>query len=207
MSLDTIPNDNKAVIKLTTDGRVVSQNVGHNGPAVIRSTGYTDFDATQLVEFTDSSFRALPAKVSATTRSNIHSVSKAGGGAGRRIVANVGMQKAHEKQGQANRIAADHAETRIARRMTEKIDERLDKAWKRYQNDYRLPLERRGELPQHTRFSTTDSALAFETTQANRGQLAAPVRRPSCPPTGPRACGCTNRRSTTTRRRCSAVQR
>jgi hypothetical protein len=181
VSLDTVPNDDKAIVKLSTDGRVVSQNVGRNGPAVIRSTGYTDFDATQLVEFTDSSFRALPAQVAATTRSNIHSVSKAGGGMGRRIVANVGMQKAHEKQGQANRIAADHAEVRIARRMTEEIDDRLRKAWNRYQNDYRLPLARRGELPEHTRFSTTDSSLAFETTQANRGQLAAPGAPPELP--------------------------
>ncbi len=181
VSLDTVPNADKAIIKLSTDGRVVSQNVGHNGPAVIRTTGYTDFDATQLVELTASSFRALPAKVSATTRSNIHSVSKAGGGMGRRIVANVGMQKAHEKQGQANRIAADHAETRIARRMTDEVDDRLRKAWKRYQNDYRLPLERRGDLPQYTRFSTTDSTLAFETTQANRGQLAAAGAAPELP--------------------------
>ena len=71
---------------------------------------------------------------------------------GRRIVANVGMQKAHEKQGQANRIAADHAEMRIARRMTDEIDDRLSKAWNRFQNDYRLPLERRGELPQRDAF-------------------------------------------------------
>ena len=56
VSLATIPNDKMAIIKLTTDGRVVSQNVGYNGPAVIRSTGFTDFDATQLVEFTDIKF-------------------------------------------------------------------------------------------------------------------------------------------------------
>jgi hypothetical protein len=177
VDLVTVPSQDKAIIKITTDGRVVSQNMGYNGPAVIRSTGYTDFDATQFVEFTPSRFYALPAQVSASTRSNIHSVSKAGGGAGRRIVANVGMKKAHEKQGQANRIAGQHAEVRIADRMTAEIDKRLKKAWNRYRNEYRLPLERRGENP-ISRFSTTDSALAFETTQANRGQLAAPAAPP-----------------------------
>ena len=181
VALKTVPSGDKAVLELKTNGRVVSQNVGRNGPAVIRSTGYTDFNASQLVELTDANFRALPARVSATTRSNIHSVSKAGGGMGRRMVANVGMQKAHEKQGQANRIAADHAEVRIARRMTDEIDKRLVKAWDRFQNNYRLPLERHGELPEQMRFSTTDSALAFETTQANRGQLAAPAAAPEPP--------------------------
>jgi hypothetical protein len=181
VALKTIPNDDKAVVEITTNGRVVSQNVGHNGPAVIRSTGYTDFVATQLIEFTDTSFRALAPKVEATTSSNIHSVSKSGGGLGRRMVANVGTQKAHEKQGQANRIAADHAETRIARRMTDEIDDRLGKAWSRFQNDYRLPLERRGELPEHLHFSSTDDELAFEATQANRSELAAPSAPPEAP--------------------------
>jgi hypothetical protein len=181
VALKTIPNDGKAVIELNTSGRVVSRNVGHNGPAVIRTTGYTDFVATQLIEFTDTSFRALAPKVDATTRSNIHSVSKAGGGMGRRMVANVGTQKAHEKQGQANRIAAQHAEVRIARRMTDEVDDRLGKAWSRFQDDYRLPLERRGELPQHIQFSTTDSEMALETTQANRRQLAAPAAPPEAP--------------------------
>ncbi len=181
VTLETIPSEDKAIIKLTTNGRVVSQNVGTNGPAVIRSTGYTNFGAAQLVEFTSTSFRALTAAVNARTSSSIHSVSKAGGGAGRRIVANVGMEKAHEKQGQANRIAGQHAETRIARRMTEEIDKRLKKAWDRYQNDYRLPLARRGELPEYTRFSTTDHSLNYETTQASRGRLAASTAPPELP--------------------------
>lgn len=181
VALDTIPNDQMAVIKLTTDGRVVSQNRGYKGPAVIRSTSYTDFIATQFVEFTASRFRALPAKVSANTGSNIHSVSKAGGGIGSRLVASQGMQRAREKQGQANRIAANHAENRIARRMTDEIDDRLSKAWNRYRNDYLLPLERRGDAPKHSRFSSTDSTLAFETTQASRSQLGAPAAPPESP--------------------------
>ncbi len=181
INLRTVPNDELAELALDTNGRVVSQNVGRNGPAVIRTTSFTDFNATQNIELSDARFRALPPRVSASTRSNIHSVSKAGGGAGKRIVANVGIDKAREKQGQANRIAASHAEVRIARRMTDEINDRLGKAWKRYQNDYRLPLERRGDLPQHTRFSTTDQALAFETTQANRSQLAAPGAAPALP--------------------------
>jgi hypothetical protein len=173
VALKTVPSDNKAVIELETNGKVVSQNVGRNGPAVIRSTGYTNFDADVVVELTSDRFVAFPAKVNASTSSSLHSVSKAGGGLGSRLVANVGMDKAHEKQGQANRIAADHAEVRISRRMTDEIDDRLHKAWDRYQNDYRLPLVRRGMAPEYTRFSTTDSALDFETTQASRGQLAA----------------------------------
>jgi hypothetical protein len=97
------------------------------------------------------------------------------------MVSSIGTQKAHEKQGQANRIAANHAETRISRRMTDEIDDRLAKAWKRYQTDYRLPLVRRGAAPDYTRFSTTDNALDYESTQATRGQLAANSAPPELP--------------------------
>jgi hypothetical protein len=181
VTLKTVPSDDKAIIQLDTKGRVVSQNVGHNGPAVIRSTGYTNFDAKVVVELSDNKFVAFPARVNASTSSNIHSVSKAGGGMGRRVVANVGMDKAREKQGQANRIAADHAETRIANRMSSEIDGKLAKAWKRYENDYRLPLARRGASPEFAQFSTTDNSLDYVTTQATRGQLAAPSAPPELP--------------------------
>jgi hypothetical protein len=181
VALRTVPSAEKAVIELKTDGRVVSQNVGRNGPAVIRSTGYTDFDANVVVELTNDRFVAFPAKVAARTSSNIHSVSKAGGGLGSRLVSNVGMQKAHEKQGQANRIAASHAEQRISHRMTDEIDDRLHKAWDRYQTDYRLPLLRRGAAPEYARFTTTNESLAFETTQADRNELAAPTAPPDLP--------------------------
>jgi len=181
VTLRTIPSDNKAVIQLDTRGRVVSQNVGRNGPAVIRSTGYTNFDAKVVVELSENKFVSFPARVNATTSSALHSVSKAGGGIGRRVVANVGMDKARQKQGQANRIAADHAETRISRKMTREIDEKLAKAWKRYESDYRLPLARRGASPEYACFSTTDSSLDYVTTQATRGQLAAPSAPPEMP--------------------------
>jgi hypothetical protein len=181
VSLQTVPNDKMAVIELDTRGRVVSQNIGRNGPAVIRSTGYTDFTAMQDVEFSDSRFRALPARVSARTNSTIHSVSKAGGGIGSRMVANIGTQKANEKKGQANRIAAQHAEVRIARRMNDEVDKRLKDAWERYQTDYRNPLVRRGALPDDVRFSTTNDALHFQVTQAGRSTLGAPDAAPEAP--------------------------
>ena len=174
MELRLIPTEDHAVVELTTDGNVVSQNVGRNGPAVIRSTGRTSFQATQIVELADDGFRAQPAKVSARTGSDLHSVSKAGGGIGRRVVASQGMSRAREKQGQANAISADHAEDRIARRMNDEVSDRLNDAWQNYQDNYRLPLVRRGALPDEIRFTSTEDAIALEVIQAQRAQLGAP---------------------------------
>ena len=143
-----------------------------------------------------------------STRSNIHSVSKAGGGTGRRIVANVGMKKAHEKQGQANRIAAQHAEVRIANRMTDEIDKRLKQGLESLSK--RLPPAARAprRIARISRFSTTDSVARVRNA---RKPIAAssprPPRRPNRPPAATSCFGSTNRPSTTTSPRCSAARR
>jgi hypothetical protein len=177
----TVPSPDRATVKLTTQGHTDSNNVGRNGPAVIRSTGHTDFTATKVVELADNAFRATPAQVSAHTKSDVHSVTKAGGGLGSNLVSRMGMQQVQQKHAQADSIASDHAEGRIARRIDQEVSDRLSKARQRYNDDYRLPLARRGELPEDIHFSTTDDALIVQVTQANRSQLGAPSEPPAIP--------------------------
>jgi hypothetical protein len=177
----TVPSNDRATIELRSKGHVETQNTGRNGPAVIRTTGHTDFTATKEIHFTDKEFRAPPAKVSATTRSDIHSVSKAGGGIGSRIVQSQGMSRARQNQGRANAIAADHAEDRIGRRINEEVDKKLRDARQRYDDQYRHPLARRGEVPEDIRFASTESAVLITATQANRGQLGAAGAPPALP--------------------------
>ena len=178
VSLRTVPSEERARLELISNGHSVSDNVGRNGPAVICSTGYTDYTATKLVELEYSAFRSRPARVSAQTRSDIHSVSKAGGGLGSRIVARVGQDRARQRQGQTNAIAADHAEDRIARRINDEVAEELRDARRQYEEEFRQPLVRRGELPPYIRFSTTDDAMNVVATQASRSQLGAPSGPP-----------------------------
>lgn len=181
--ITTIPADDRAVLELKSTGRVESQNVGTNGPAVIRSTGVTDYTATKRVELSDAEFRADPAKATATTNSDIHSIGKRGGGLGSRMVSNIGWQRARQNHSRADAIAADHAEDRIERRFNEETSDKLRDARKRYEDEYRRPLVRRGELPEHIRFNSATDALALEVAQANAGQLAA-SGAPPAPPEG-----------------------
>ena len=59
--------------------------------------------------------------------------------------------------------------------------DKLSDARKRYEDEYRRPLERRGEVPDHIQFSSIKDALALEVTQAGRGQLAAAADPPARP--------------------------
>ena len=177
----TVPSADRAMVQLTTKGHTESENVGRNGPAIIRSTAHTDFTANKVVELSDAAFKAQPAKVDASVKSDVHSVSKAGGGLGSNLVSRMGMSQVRQKHAQADSIATDHAQGRISRRVDQEVSDKLAKARKRYDDDYRLPLARRGELPDDIKFSTTEDALLVQLTQASHAQLGAPTAPPELP--------------------------
>ena len=174
----SIDSENKAVLQFNSKGRTVSQNIGHKSPAVIHSTAYTDFTSVKRVELTDKAFTGLASRANATTDTHIHSVAKQGGGLGSRLVSRIGWNRARQSEHRAEAIAADHAEDRIQNRMNDEVGDKLSDARERYENEYRRPLERRGEVPEHIRFSSTKKDLAIEVTQATPSQLAAPGAPP-----------------------------
>ena len=181
MEVASIPSEDRAILQFRSRGRSTSQNVGHNGPAVIHSTGHTNFTAIKRVELSDEAFVSLPSQATARTDSDIHSIAKRGGGLGSRIVSNQGWQRARQTKGQTDAIAADHAEDRIERQFNRDVNEELRDARRRYEEEYREPLARRGELPEHIRFSSDEDSISIQAVQASRGQLGAA----GDPPAGP----------------------
>ena len=177
----TIPSEDRAVLQFRSRGRSTSQNVGNNGPAVIRSTGNTDFTATKRVLLSNEAFVSEPARAVARNRSDIHSISKRGGGLGSRMVANQGWQQARQRQPRTDAIAAEHAEERIERRFNEDVNRELREARERYEEEYLRPLARRGRLPEEVRFRSDENSLAIEATQASGGELGAPGPPPEQP--------------------------
>jgi hypothetical protein len=175
----TIPSNDKAVVEFHSKGHTFSDNTGFNGPAVIRSTSDTNYTAKKRVELSDKAFVTKSASADATTDLHLHSVSKNGGGLGSRLVSSIGWRKAQQSRGQAESIAANHAETRIEDRFNEDLDDEVHKARKRYDDEYRRPLERRGEVPEHIRFSSDKDSVDFEVTQASRSQIGAPNAPPA----------------------------
>ena len=175
----SIPSDNKAVVEFHSKGHVFSNSTGYNGPAVIRSTSDTNFTAKKRVELSDKAFVAASARANANTDIHLHSVSKKGGGLGSRFVSSIGWKKAQSSQGQAESIAADHAEDRIEDKFNDELDDEIQKSRKRYVEEYRRPLERRGEVPDHIRFSSDKDSVNFEVTQASHSQLGASGNPPA----------------------------
>jgi hypothetical protein len=181
VSVRTVPNEDRAILELMSVGDSESINRGYKGPAVIRSTAHTGFTATTLVELSDQEFRAHTVHADARTRSNIHSVSKQGGGFGSLFVSRIGWSKAQESHARADSIASAHAENRIRRRITDDVSDKLQDARDRYEENYRDPLASRGKLPEQIKFYTTEDSMDVKVTQANDWQLAASGGPPALP--------------------------
>ncbi len=126
---------------------------------MIRSTSDTNFTAKKRVELSDEAFVATSARANAKTDTHLHSVSKQGGGLGSRLVSSIGWRRAQSSQGQAESIAADHAEDRIENKFNDELNDEIQDARKRYEDEYRRPLERRGEVPDHIRFSSDKDSI------------------------------------------------
>src|SRR4029079_15874810 len=163
----------KGLVEFHSKGHVWSNSVGYDGPAVIRSTSDTDFTAKNSGAVSDEAVTTTSAAADADTNIHLHSVAKQGGGLGSRLVSSIGWKRAQGSRGQAESIAAKHAENRIANKFNDELDDEVRKARKRYEDEYRRPLERRGEVPDHIRFSSDKNSIGFEVTQASHSELGA----------------------------------
>jgi hypothetical protein len=178
VNVASIPSNDKAVLELVSSGRTCSENVGYNGPVVIRSTSFTDFTATKRVELTDEFFAARPASASARTNSRIQSVSSRRRGLFSRMISNIGRRRAEQSRPQADAIASGRATGRVARNFNQEVSRDLRDARRRYDEEFRRPLARRGELPAYTHFSSDHRSVRVELAQATPSQLGAAGRPP-----------------------------
>lgn len=177
----TLPADDRARFLLSVAGNTHARTIGLNGPAIMRSTSNTRFTSQKIVEITDPSFWVYPADVDASTNSHTYSVQKRGGGIGSRLVSRIGSRRVAESKSQADAIASDHAEDRIASETNEEVLEQIRKARDRYTDEFRRPLTRRNAYPDLIHYSSTDSLMAVELLQATRHQLAAATPPPVSP--------------------------
>lgn len=180
ISLNLIPDNNRAVYELLFSGNVASTTVGRNGPAVIHSLGNTAFTARKRILLDSMGLSQIDASTQAVTSSKTT-------GVGvtikipivKGIVRKIATQKVAEKKGQGNYIGARHAEVRINHRFDEEVWNNLASAHQKFQDVLVLPAKRYGQPSDQLHFSTTDSQLKVVGMHANRLQLAAPISPPA----------------------------
>lgn len=116
----------QATFQVLIEGTAHSRSTGYNGPAIIYSRSVTHFTATKQVVFDPGrGFYALPPEVHARTTTYTDGIDSTRGGIVGRIVRRRATEQAAAKHDEAQEIARQKAERRIAAAFDRLMDERL----------------------------------------------------------------------------------
>jgi len=166
------PCDTHARIRLLLSGQTHSTSVGYNGPVVIDSRGVTQVQGDKLICVDVNGLSSAPATACCSTHSTICSIS-ANRKFGHRLIERVASRRAGSQKAQAEAIASDHAEHRVASNLDQRTLGFLSEANAKYESKFRQALARRRALPQQMHFRTSSDHLQVTALHALPDQLAA----------------------------------
>ncbi len=166
-------DDQRAAFAVQLSGQIDSVNRGYNRGVTIRSTALTDVQATKRILFDPMGITTFDADADCRTKSHITGIS-----AKSCLMEKIARRRVGKSKGQAEQVASRHAARRVEERINDQVEELLADVRERYQENFRLPLLRRGEFPQEMALRTQDGRLQLAWRQANAYQLAAPTQPP-----------------------------
>ncbi len=173
VTVDLVPDPNRAAINIRLIGRIHSDTVGQNGPATLYTTGLTSVDAHKTLLIDAEGVHGQRAVAKCRTNTRIDDISVG------RLAENTAWSRASAQKPDAERVAARHAEQRVVRRIDSQASELVTKATDGFQNKFRSPLLRRGAYPELLQFSTTADQLLVKMAHASRFQVAAATPPPA----------------------------
>jgi hypothetical protein len=174
VSVELVPDPDRAVLDIFLAGQANSSNVGYNGPVKVYSTGWTSVWARKRVYVDAAGLEGDRAVADCSTDSRIDSISARCG-----LVRRMAWKKARQSQAQAERVASSHAEGRVARQFNAQVGEMLANANEQFTGRFRNPLLRRDAFPNALHLATTADRLTVQATRAGISQIAAPGPPPT----------------------------
>ena len=126
----------------------------------------------------DDRFYASPTNVSARARNHIRSVRKTGGDFGRKLIEKIAWKKVLQKKAQTERIAAEKARRRISAKFDKRVFTALTQGREKYEQKLRLPMLRRGFVPEEVHFTSNTGALLAQMSLATGRQLSTDTSPP-----------------------------
>jgi hypothetical protein len=169
-------NPNAAGFNIFLTGQAASNNVGYNRGVTIYTTGLTQISGSKYLQMTEAGMMGWPAAACCNTSTHINGICARGP-----LVERIAWKRAGQQQGQAQAIASDHAEVRVANRMNQKAGEMIAEQNQKYYEKFRNPLIRKGAFPELLRFSSTADRGLVRVLQASGGKLGAPAAPPQQP--------------------------
>lgn len=178
VSVEFVPSEDRAVMDLLFQGTINSDSVGYNGPVTIFGVGNTPIGARKRLVLDAEQLSGLPTASSAVQEFTICDIQ-----ARHQLIENLAWRRAGKQKGEADYIAARHAEQRFSERMDQRADSMLSKANQGMLQKLRGPLTERGLFPDRFQLSTAPDALQLLIQDEGAGHLAAPAAPPQAGPT------------------------
>jgi hypothetical protein len=169
-----------AAIDILLTGTAYSRTVGHNGPAVIHSTGVTGLAGRKRLVLDEFGLRAYPAASNARTSTTINGVGVNANFLAH-VIQKVATKRVYQSKSQAEAIAARHAQARLNSRMDAQSLNLLAQGNRDFWAKFRNPLLRVGAFPEQLHFSSWDDRLMVSATRADSYQLGATTPSPAAP--------------------------
>lgn len=163
-----VPSDDAGAIAIRLIGTAHSTNVGYNGPVTIHSHGRTAIRATTRVLIDENGLRYAKPTASASTSTTIDAIC-----ASCALIRKVAWKRALGSKAEAEQIASGKARRRVVSRIESEASELIAEADENYQRRFRTPLLRWDAFPTSLIFSTTESGLRVQATQAADNHVAA----------------------------------
>jgi hypothetical protein len=173
----TLESPNKALIDLHMFGLIDSYTTAYKGPAVVDSHGTTNIDAHKLLMFDEDGLHENCAVVQANTCTEFLCIGSTKRFANK-LITKMATKKAYENKAEAEEIAAEHAEERLAAKFNEQTGELVAKTNERLRTKFKDPLVRRGMYPQQVHVSTDANQIIVTALSADSYQLGAPDAPP-----------------------------
>ena len=169
------PNPAFATFDAMVEAVNYSNNVGHNGPVCIYSTGQTRLSADKRFWLDAMGLHAHPAQAAAEAHTTINDIVSI---KGRKMVERIAWRKAGKQIGQAEAIASAHATSRFGARIDAQAEPLIQRANEQFEAKARKPLDERRGFPRVLNFDTLAAALEIHGAEALELQLAAPSAPP-----------------------------
>lgn len=156
VTVELIPRAEFGEIDVIFRGRIASDTVGRNGPAVVYSESSTGAATRKPIKIDAERVWTERAQTNAVAKMTIKNVQTTQGGA---MVAQQARQQVYAQKRQSEIDAARRTEIRVSGRIDGETDKQIGQLAQNYQNKFRKPLLSRDLFPQILRFHTTEDAL------------------------------------------------
>ena len=169
---------NQIEIDMFLDGVINSRTVAYKKPVQVRATGLTNYSASKRLLISDDQFTTAGLWVDAHTRTRIGSIQKTGGKLGKRLIEKIARKKVYESKSQSERIAARHAEKKVAEGFNDQVVTALTNGRVSYEEKLRAPMTRVALLTEAIRLNSDREAIHTKLTLASHRQIATNSRPP-----------------------------